>query len=324
MKRSQGQMRSKEQSPKNGEASQKGKNQPATKEGSPHELEIQEAEDVAELEKLENNGKKAGTGGFKFRKTLFSRKITVLTGSIDLNSTLKISREILASHCASLQRKCFVIGGDSKAHFPDIKITLTSPTVDQTFVDESAKFFSMIIPTRMHSDSQAYRFFLRRGVEKSDNETMIELSESELKKIENVYSDVYGPYLKKLNGQQFETIEEIPKKPDAVVLRTISDRSNLTFRIDDFIDSGKNQKIFPNLSIRVWEYGRNGWHITRKGVTLSAYNCHYFVYTTIGIFLEQIKALFDNLHQCMQDVVYNFENAESLDEKIQEIEPFPT
>lgn len=288
------------------------------------DIAIQEAEEASELEKLENNGKVAGVGGFKFRKTFFNQKIFITTGLPDASSLQKISQEMLISHCASLQKKCFVIGGDSKAHFPDMKITCTSPTVDPGFAEDAAKFFSMIIPTRMHSESQQYRFFLRKGADKLDNETMIELSEDNLEQIESVYSKSFGPYLKKLHGQKFDSIEAIPKKPDAVILNVINERSNLIFRIDDFtFDSGKT-RIMPNLSLRIWEHGRSGWHMTKRGVTLSTFSCHFFVATTIGIFLDQVKAIFGNLQSSLQDVVWNFETFNNENsEKDGEIEPFP-
>jgi hypothetical protein len=183
----------------------------------------------------------------------------------------------------------------------------------------------MIFPTKMHLESQEIRYFLRKGVEKMGNETMIELTEEDLRKMEEGFLKTFGPYLRKLNGEKFASVGEVPKRPEAMIVKSLSERSNLGFRIDDFaaMDTGKS-RIMPNLSIRIWEHGRNGWHMTKKGVTLSGYNCHFFFNTTIGIFLDQLKMLFDNLSASMQDIVANFEiQSDESELEVFEIEPFP-
>jgi hypothetical protein len=288
--------------------------------------EIREAEENAELQKMENNGRVAGTGGFKFRKAFYNQNVLVVTGLTDSPTMNQIARDILSSHCESLKKKCFVIGGESLAHFPDVKITLHNPSAStDPKIIESGKFFSMIFPTKMHPDSQEIRYFLRKGIEKSGNESMIEMNENDLRKMEEGFVKTFGPFLRKLNGEKFASVSEIPKRPESIIVKSLGERSNLVFRIDDFaaMDSGKT-RVMPNLSIRIWEHGRNGWHMTKKGVTLSAYNCHFFFATTIGVFLDQVKLVFENFSGSMEEIVSNFENANDETEfEISDIEPFP-
>jgi len=114
-------------------------------------------------------------------------------------------------------------------HYPEVKISGSS---DKEGVDP--KYFSMIIPTKMTSESQSYRYFLRKGELKTDNESMIEFDDEIIKLIIEACTKTFFPFLKKLNGQRFSSLQEVPQKPDFVVLKEIDEKTKLVFRLDDF------------------------------------------------------------------------------------------
>jgi len=58
------------------------------------------------------------------------------------------------------------------------------------------KFFSMIVPSKMTPESQTFRYFLRKGQTKMENESMIEIDEEIIKLIIDTSSRFFFPFSK--------------------------------------------------------------------------------------------------------------------------------
>lgn len=285
-----------------------------------------EKEEEAEIEALEHQGKIAGTGGFGARKSFFKQQVQVLTGVNDKIEPEQIAN-VLSANLDSLKKKCFVVGGETKAHFPDVRIISGNNSANLTPEenDDVSKFFSIIIPTKMHPDSQDFKYFLRKGVQKVENETLIELTETELKQMQDTYAKSFAPYLKGLNGARFKSVLDIPKKPQSLILRDIDEKTKLIFKIDEYQGLAPGQtRLFPNISIRVWEYSKRGWAATKKGVTISSFNFHLFMSITLEAFLDNVKTVFGFLHEQLNEMCGTNEPTDLSGGRDSDVvEPFP-
>jgi hypothetical protein len=289
-------------------------------------LESNEAEILEELQKLQRTNGIAGTSGVSAKKRFFKQDVTIMTGIPDDPSQIaKIVRGTLKQNVEALKQDFIVIGGNTKLHFPDVKISGSSE--DEKLRDVS-KYFSMIIPTQMTAKSQNMKYFIRKGLEKNENETMIEFSEHSLKTIVNTATKVFFPFLKSINGKRVQESHELPQKPDAVILEeNIEKKEKLVLRIDDFdFDfGGRRSRFMPNISIRVWKQGNKGWYRTQQGVTMSSYNFYFFVQATLKFFVPSVKTIFEGVQEGLNEYAASYDDPESTPEQENESHemPFP-
>jgi hypothetical protein len=286
----------------------------------PINAEVELDQDIEELTALESNGRKAGSGGFQNSKI---SKQSVFVVSAIANTKEKVddaTKEFLRKNNTSLIKEWFIVGGKCTAHYPDVQLTCIGQ--EDKYEDHQLKFFSMIIPTKLINPNQEYRFFIRKGTSKANNDTMLELSEAEIISIERKFASSFWPYLQAINGKKYSSIEEIPPKPDVFVVREIDERNKIVFKIDDYsLNPGSNGRLMPNLSIRDWEYKKRGWQTGKKGFILSCHNFFLFSSVTLNAFLNNVKTAFGNLSESIQDII-DGEEVDTGDDD-QEIEPFP-
>ena len=270
-----------------------------------------EEEILNEINQLERPKGNAGTGSSgmsALSKSIFSQGISITTGiSTSASEVQKITFGIVHSHFESMKKSSYFIGGNTNLHFPDVQISGTSGGDNV-----EGKFFSMIVPTKMTPESQKYRYFLRKGQLKIDNESMFELDDRMIDTIVKTAENVFFPYLKTINGQKYSKLEEIPKKPEYVILKETNDRSKLILRMDDISVQAGRSRIMPNFSIRVWEKNtrRNNWFMTKKGVTMSSFNFFYFVKGTLNVFTKHVHSIFSNFNELFNDIAAAYENSE--------------
>jgi hypothetical protein len=270
-----------------------------------------------ELEEFDHSGRKAGTGGFAASK-ISKQNIFIVSGVANTKEKVdEIAKDFLKKNNESLIKNCFVVGGKSSLHYPDVQLSCIGQ--EDKFDDKQIKFFSMIIPTKLIDKDEEFRFFIRRGASKVRNETMLELSENEIEKIERQFAEVFWPFLSSINGKKYNSIQELPKKPDAMIVRDIDEKSKIVFRIEDF-QVGLTGKVMPNLSIRKWEYKKRGWSASEQGFILSCYNFFLFASVTLKAFLTNVKIVFGNLNESLRDII---EGDEIENDNDNEIEPFP-
>lgn len=274
-----------------------------------------EAEILEELQKLERSGGIAGTSGISARKKFFSPDVTIQTGIPESPAQIaKIVRGTLKQNVEALKKDFIVVGGQTKLHFPDVKISGSS---EDEKLKDVAKYFSMIIPTKLTPNSQNVKYFLRKGVEKTDNDTMIEFSEHSLKTICDTTTKVFFPYFKSINGKRAQKPEDLPEKPDSVILEENHDKKEkLVLRIDDFdFDyGGRRTRYMPNVSIRWWKPGKSGWYRSTQGVTMSSYNFYFFVMATMKFFVPSVKAIFESLQEGLLEYVTSYDDSEDEEE----------
>lgn len=285
-----------------------------------------EAEILQELQKLERPGF-AGISGIPAKKRHFASDTTIVTGIPESpQQVAKFVRGTLKQNVESLKQELIVIGGNSKLHYPDVKISGTSEDEKMKGI---SKYFSMIIPTKMSPKSQNAKYFLRKGVEKNDNESMIQFSEESLEKICETATKVFFPFFKRVNGHKVANPEDLPERPENVVLEDYSSKKEkLVLRIDDFdFDfGGRRPRYMPNVSIRIWKQGRNGWFRTPQGVTLSSYNFYFFVMATAKFFVPAVKTIFEGIQEGLNEYVEEYaevEDEEFSSQKEAIEEPFP-
>jgi hypothetical protein len=287
-----------------------------------------EAEILEELQKLEKPGI-AGTSGIHAKKRFFNQDVTIQTGIPDSPSQIaKIVHGTLKQNVSSLKQDFIMIGGNSKLHYPDVKISGSS---EDEKLKDVAKYFSMIIPTTMTANSQSMKYFIRKGVEKVENESMIEFNEYSLRKIsENAMKEIF-PYFKTINGKRVQAPQELPPKPECTILEEYPEKKEkLVLRIDDFdFDyGGRRTRFMPNISIRMWKQGRNGWYRLPQGVTMSSYNFYFWVMATIKFFVPSMKTIFDGLHAGLAQYISQYSaednDDDGLESGIDSVEiPFP-
>jgi len=284
----------------------------------PSENSSNEAEILEELQKLERPSGIAGTAGVFAQKKFFKPDVTIVTGIPESPAQIaKIVRGTLKQNSASLRQTFIMLGGNSKLHFPDVRISGSS---DKKLTDNASKYFSMIIPTKMTENSQQIKYFLRKGIEKVENETMIEFSDDAFQAIQKAATKTIFPYLKSINGKKGQSGADFPERPESVILADFPEqKEKLILRIDefDFDYGGRRLRFMPNISMRVWKLGKT-WYRTNRGVTMSSYNFYFFVTATMKFFVEPVKAIFDELHEGLAQFARSYEEDEELDE-----EPFP-
>jgi hypothetical protein len=295
------------------EESTQNKEKPLQRKRSQPESLDHEAEILEELQKLEKSGI-AGTSGVLAKKRFFNQDVTIQTGIPESPQIAKIVHGTLKQNVSFLKQDFIMIGGNSKLHYPDIKISGTS---EDEKLKDVAKYFSMIIPTTLTENSQNMKYFIRKGIEKTDNETMIEFNETVLRKINETATKEIFPYFKTINGKRVHSPQELPPKPDSKILEEYHDKKEkLVLRIDDFdFDfGGRRSRYMPNVSIRMWKQGRNGWYRTPQGVTMSSYNFYFWIMATMKFFVPSMHTIFDALHAGLQTYVVQYDNANEEDE----------
>lgn len=292
----------------------------------PTEEPSNEAEIMQELQKLERPGT-AGIAGIPAKKRNFNLETTIATGiSESPQQVAKIVRGTIKQNVESLKQELIVIGGNSRLHYPDVKISGAS---EEEKLKDVSKYFSMIIPTQMTPSSQNVKYFLRKGVEKTDNESMVELSEESFKKMCETGMKIFFPFFKRVNGVKVSNPEDLPIRPENVILEDYpAKKEKLVLRVDDFdFDfGGRKTKYMPNVSIRIWRQGRNGWFRTLQGVTMSSYNFYYFIMATAKFFVPAVKTIFEGVQEGLKEYVEEY--ADGDDEEFSNQadaveEPFP-
>jgi len=283
-----------------------------------------EAEILEELQKLQRPSGVAGTSGVPTKKKFFKPDVTIQTGIPENPSQVaKIVRGTLKQNAESLKQDFIIIGGNTKLHFPDVKISGSS---EDEKLKDIAKYFSMIIPTQMTANSQNVRYFIRKGAERVENETMIEFSEHSFQTIVNTATKVFFPYLKTVNGKKVQEPHELPEKPESVILEENHEKKEkLVLRIDDFdFDfGGRRTRYMPNISIRIWKQGRNGWYRTQQGVTMSCYNFYFFVMATMKFFVTDVKTIFESVQEGLNQYSASYDDSEDEIEHDPEIAEMP-
>ena len=291
-------------------------NQPGPSQSPP--AAVQESQDLEmELEEFDNNGRRAGAGGFSASK-IAKQSIFVMSGVAGSQGKIdEITKEFLQKNNQSLLQNAFIVGGKT-IHYPDVQLSCHGQ--EDKFEENQIKFFSMIIPTKLLNRDEEYRFFIRRGPHKVGNESMLELKENEIEQIERKFANSFWPFLVSINGKRFNSVNEIPKKPDAMIVRDIDEKNKIVFRIEDY-QVGASGKIMPNLSIKQWEYKKRGWGATDRGISMGCYNFFLFITVTLKMFVPNVKLVFDNLSGSIKDLVEGDEIEN--DPNDDEIEPFP-
>jgi hypothetical protein len=209
-----------------------------------------------------------------------------------------------------------VFGGNSKAQYPEVKVSGSSLTTSSDSDNPEPKFFSMIIPPK---ENGAYRYFLRKGIGKAKNETVLELSESEINEICRVARESYFPFLEKMQGKHVSFVKEFNDQlPNSVTIRGGKSKK-VIFKIDegDMVFNKHKSTVMPNMSVRVWEFGnRNGWFATKSGITLSCYNFYLLVNAAFISFIPDVKSLVNNYFSSMKQLtdLYDHGGDETMDD----------
>lgn len=266
-------------------------------------------EDEAELNKL---AEPSASAKIRKKQSLFSTGCTIQNGiSGDSSKNKEFINKCVLNNLNDMQKQTFLIGGDSRFFYPDVEIagsTLHSPT--------EKKFFSMIIPSCfVKTNSKPFRYFLRKGEHKSDNETLFEIEENSLEQIVEIFSHEFLPYLKSVDGKKINSLADIPQAPKPVTLKENA-AMKLVFRIDDLTEEmiAKPRASF-NLSLREWEFSpnRKTWFRTKRGITMSALNFNNFVFATIKLFGEHVHEMFNALAAAYNDTLNFYEPSEEED-----------
>ena len=277
---------------------------------------VQETQEL-ELEEFDNIGRRAGAGGFSASK-IAKQSIFIVSGIAGSQEKIdEITKEFLQKNNQSLMQNVFIVGGKT-IHYPDVQLSCLGQ--EEKFDEKQIKFFSMIIPTKLVNKDEEYRFFIRKGPHKLGNESMLELKENEIEEIEKKFANSFWPFLVSINGKKFNNIGDIPKKPDAMIVRDIDEKNKIVFRIEDY-QVGPTGRVMPNLSIKQWEYKRRGWGATDRGISMGCYNFFLFITVTLKMFVPNVKIVFDNLSGSIKDLVEGDEIENDHDDD--EIEPFP-
>lgn len=260
--------------------------------------ELLSAEDEAELDKLAGP---VTTNKVRKKQSIFSSGCLIHNGiSTDTSKSNEFVKKAILGYLKDMQKQTFVIGGDSRFFFPDVEIagsTLSSPA--------DKKYFSMIIPSSFAQNKKPYRYFLRKGEHKSDNESLIEIDEDSIDKLTEVYIKEFLPYLRSVEGKKINNLDELPPVPKQVVIKD-SDAIKLIFKIDDLAESmvSKSRTSF-NLSLREYEnnVSRNTWFRTKRGITMSSLNFHNFIMGAIKIFGKFVHEMFKNIGNSFEETL---------------------
>ena len=226
----------------------------------------------------------------------------IVTGLDDRDSAKKSINKALHGYLEDMENSMLVIfGGNSNAQYPEVQISGTNMT-SSDFDNSEAKFFSMIVPTK----GETFRYFLRKGVGKAKNETILELTESEIDEICRVAKEIYFPFLESVQGNIFNFIKDFNDKlPESVTIREIGKSRKIIFKIDegDLVFKKGKRTVMPNMSIRVWEFGnRNGWFATKSGVTMSCFNFFLLVNAAFANFVPDAKSLVKNYFKSIKQL----------------------
>jgi hypothetical protein len=253
------------------------------KEKGKHQSMLESLKDVEEVA-ISEEGESNIFGGWK-----------IVTGLDDRDSAKKAINKALHGYLQDMENSMLVIfGGNSNAQYPEVQISATN-TTSPDFDNSDAKFFSMIVPVK---EGEVFRYFLRKGVGKAKNETILELTESEINEIRRVAKEIYFPFLESVQGNFFNFVKDFNDKlPESVTIREIGKSRKVVFKIDegDLVFKKGKRTAMPNMSIRVWEFGnRNGWFATKSGVTMSCFNFFLLVNAAFANFVPDVKSLVKN------------------------------
>jgi hypothetical protein len=244
----------------------------------------------------------------------------VVTGLGNQEAMKKIINGTLLEYHKEMKASPIVIfGGNDKAQYPEIRISGNSfASVAETDTPDP-KFFSMIVPT---NENGKFRYFLRKGVGKARNESLLELSEVEIDEICRVANQKYFPFLLSIQGKFFRSMKEFNDQlPESVTIRE-GKNSKIIFRIDegDVVFKRDKTTVMPNMSIRVWDFGgRNGWFPQKPGVNMSCFNFFLLVNAAFKNFIPDVKSLSKSYFSSLKQMIQNYEDVseENMDDDVE-------
>ena len=242
----------------------------------------------------------------------------VVTGLGDKEAMKKtIDGTLLGYHQEIEGSPIVIFGGNDKAQYPEIRISGNSFMTSTDGETPDPKFFSMIMPA---NENEGFRYFLRKGVGKNKNESLLELSDREIDEICRVANQVYFPFLDTIQGKFFKSMKEFNESlPETTTIRD-GKINKIIFRIDegDLVFKKDKTTVMPNMSVRVWEFGgRNGWFAKKPGVTMSCFNFFLLVNAAFKNFIPDMKSLSRNYFSSMKKIKGFYE--QSSDENMDEI-----
>jgi hypothetical protein len=244
----------------------------------------------------------------------------IVTGLGDKENMKKIIDGTLFGYHKEMEESLVIIfGGNTKAQYPEIRISGNSFVSSHDVDTPDPKFFSMIVPTDVNGE---YRYFLRKGVGKAKNDSMLELTESEINEICEIANQKFFPFLQSIQGKFFKSVKDFDDKlPESVTIRD-GKTTKIVFKIDEGSLVFKKDKTtaMPNMSVRVWEFGfRNGWHAKKPGVTMSCFNFFLLVNAAFKNFIPDVKSLVQGYFSSMKQIKQAYEQSsdENMDDDIE-------
>jgi hypothetical protein len=283
------------------------------------EIEKERSRQQSQTESLENiEDKPTNTNEGESSRVFGGWKI--VTGLGDQENMKKIiDSTLLGYHKEMQESQVIIFGGNERAQYPEVRISGNSFFNTSDAENLESKYFSMILPT--HENGKC-RYFLRKGVGKGKNDSMLELSELEIDDICRVANKVFFPFLLSLQGVFMHSAKEFNDKlPESVTIRD-GKTMKLVFKIDEgdmLFKKGRNT-VMPNISVRIWEFGgRDGWFARKPGVTMSCFNFYLLVNAAFKSFIPDVKSLMRSYFLSMKKIKQLYEDVS--EENMDDVEP---
>lgn len=283
------------------------------------EIEKERSRQQSQTESLENiEDKPTNTNEGESSRVFGGWKI--VTGLGDQENMKKIiDSTLLGYHKEMQESQVIIFGGNERAQYPEVRISGNSFFNTSDAENLESKYFSMILPT--HENGKC-RYFLRKGVGKGKNDSMLELSELEIDDICRVANKVFFPFLLSLQGVFMHSAKEFNDKlPESVTIRD-GKTMKLVFKIDEgdmLFKKGRNT-VMPNISVRIWEFGgRDGWFARKSGVTMSCFNFYLLVNAAFKSFIPDVKSLMRSYFLSMKKIKQLYEDVS--EENMDDVEP---
>lgn len=283
------------------------------------EIENERAKHQSQAESLENIEDRASVVS-EGESSRFFGGWKIVTGFGDKENMKKIiNGTLLGYHREMQESQVIIFGGNERAQYPEIRISgnsfLNTPDTEKT----EAKYFSMILPNEQGGKC---RFFLRKGVGKGKNDSMLELGELEIADICREANQVFFPFLLSMQGKFVQSAKEFNDQlPESVTIRD-GKMTKLVFKIDegDMLFKKGKSTVMPNMSVRLWEFGgRDGWFARKQGVTMSCFNFYLLVNAAFKQFIPDVKTLMESYFLSMEKMKQLYEIAS--EENMDDVEP---
>jgi hypothetical protein len=282
------------------------------------EIEKERAKQQSQLESLENIEDSVDVVS-EGESSRFFGGWKIVTGLGDKENMKRIiNGTLLGYHREMQESQVIIFGGNERAQYPEIRISGNSFNTSDSEKSE-AKYFSMILP---NDEGGKCRYFLRKGVGKGKNDSMLELDELEIDDICRAANLVFFPFLLSMHGKLVQSAKEFNDQlPESVTIRD-GKKTKIVFKIDDgdmLFKKGKST-VMPNMSVRVWEFGgRDGWFARKQGVTMSCFNFYLLVNAAFQNFIPDVKSLVKSYFLSMGKVRGLYEDGS--EENMDDVEP---